>query len=52
MAIQCIKKRDGRYVEFDESKIASAISKAFDATYKPGNEALAAKLASDVTSIL
>jgi len=52
MAIQIIKKRDGRYVEFDESKIAAAISQAFDATYKPGNSALAAKLASDVTSIL
>ncbi len=52
MAIVSIKKRDGRLLPFDESKIASAITKAFNATYKPGSEDVAAKLAGEVTSIL
>ena len=52
MSIQSIKKRDGRLVAFDESKIAGAINKAFYATYKPGNEDTAKKLADEVLSIL
>jgi anaerobic ribonucleoside-triphosphate reductase len=52
MAIVSIKKRDGRTVPFDTGKIAAAISKAFDATYKPGNEETAAALAHEVTTIL
>lgn len=38
MTIEKLKKRDGRLVNFDEGKIASAITKAFEATYKPGQE--------------
>ena len=33
-----IRKRDGRAVPFAPEKITSAIVKAFDATYRPGNE--------------
>ena len=47
-----IKKRDGRIAEFDVSKIAEAIEKAFDATYRPGNKEAADKLAGEVLSIL
>ncbi len=47
-----IRKRDGRLVPFHESKIASAINKAFEATYKPGYDEVAAKLAHEVASIL
>ena len=52
MAIVCIKKRDGRQVGFDPTKITEAIVKAFNATYKPGNQAVAAKLTQEVCSIL
>ena len=52
MPINSIKKRDGRTVEFDKSKISEAITKAFNATYRPGNEELAEKLAAEVMSIL
>jgi len=52
MTITSIRKRDGRVVPFDESKIAAAISKAFNATYKLGNEEIASQLASEVRSIL
>ena len=47
-----IKKRDGRTVSFDEEKIASAISKAFDATYKPDNYDMSRRLAAEVREIL
>ena len=47
-----LKKRDGRLVDFDEGKIAQAIVKAFDATYKPGYEDVAAGLAHEVVSTL
>lgn len=50
--IQQIRKRDGRVVPFHENKIADAINKAFAATYKPGYEDMAAKLAHEVASIL
>ncbi|HHU21866.1 MAG TPA: anaerobic ribonucleoside triphosphate reductase [Clostridiales bacterium] len=52
MTITSIRKRDGRIVPFDESKIAAAITKAFNATYKLGNEEIASQLASEVCSIL
>lgn len=52
MTVTRIKKRDGRVVEFDESKIAGAIAKAFDATYKPGQTGVVQKLADEVASIL
>ncbi|MCL2201155.1 MAG: anaerobic ribonucleoside triphosphate reductase [Oscillospiraceae bacterium] len=52
MPVTSIKKRDGRVVEFDISKIVEAISKAFTATYRPGSEELAAKLADEVMSIM
>ena len=52
MAIEKLRKRDGRLVEFDAEKIAVAINKAFNATYKPGHEDVARKLSSDVVSIL
>ena len=35
MTIEKLKKRDGRLVAFDKEKIAAAIAKAFEATYKP-----------------
>ena len=35
MTIEKLKKRDGRLVDFDKEKIASAIARAFEATYKP-----------------
>ena len=34
MTIEKLKKRDGRLVAFDKEKIAAAIAKAFEATYK------------------
>ena len=52
MTIEKLRKRDGRLVEFDPEKIANAINKAFVATYKPGYEDVARKLAGDVVSIL
>jgi ribonucleoside-triphosphate reductase len=50
--VTSIKKRDGRTAEFDITKISEAITKAFDATYRPGNEDLADKLATEVLTIL
>ena len=50
--VQQIRKRDGRVVPFHENKIADAINKAFEATYKPGYEDTAAKLAHEVSSVL
>ena len=50
--VQQIRKRDGRVVPFHENKIADAINKAFVATYKPGYEETAAKLAHEVASVL
>ena len=52
MPVTSIKKRDGRTVEFDISKISDAINKAFVATYRPSSEDQASKLASEVLSIL
>ena len=52
MQITSIKKRDGRDVDFDIGKISGAISKAFDATYRPGSYELATTLAMEVMSIL
>jgi len=52
MPITGIKKRDGRTVGFDISKISDAISKAFNATHRPGSEGLSAALAAEVLSIL
>lgn len=52
MPITTIKKRDGRFTPFEIEKIAQAISKAFIATYKPGNEDVAMELAKQVVSIL
>ena len=52
MAITSIKKRDGRTLPFDKDKIAEAICKAFDATYKPGSDEISAKLSDEVCSIL
>ncbi len=52
MNVTSIRKRDGRTVEFDISKIASAIEKAFDATYKPGSGDIAKSLANEVMTII
>ena len=52
MTIEKLKKRDGRLVDFDKEKIAVAINKAFAATYKPGQEEVARRLADEVVSIL
>ncbi|NCB62723.1 MAG: anaerobic ribonucleoside triphosphate reductase, partial [Clostridia bacterium] len=52
MTITKIRKRDGRLVDFHEDKIAIAIAKAFEATYKPGKQEEAQKLADEVMSIL
>ena len=52
MSIQWIKKRDGRTLPFDEDKIVEAITRAFDATYKPGSEGVAKRLTKEVCSIL
>ena len=52
MTIISIRKRDGRVAPFDEGKIAAAITKAFDATYKPGYGETALRLADEVVSIL
>ena len=52
MVLTQIRKRDGRTMEFHEEKIASAINKAFQATYKPGQEETASRLAGEVISIL
>ena len=52
MTIEKLRKRDGREVEFDKEKIASAIARAFEATYKPGQEDVAWSLADEVVSLL
>lgn len=52
MAMKKIQKRDGRIVEFDEKKIAAAITKAFDASQHPNQAEIAARLAAEVASIL
>ena len=52
MPIASIRKRDGRTAEFDITKISSAIAKSFEATYRPGSEAVSDALADEVLSIL
>ncbi|MCI8478932.1 MAG: anaerobic ribonucleoside triphosphate reductase [Oscillospiraceae bacterium] len=52
MTITGIRKRDGRLVGFRQEKIASAITKSFNATYKPGQEDTAQHLATLVLSHL
>jgi len=52
MPITSIKKRDGRIAEFNTGKISNAISRAFNATYRPGNGELSDKLANEVMTIL
>ena len=52
MPITSIKKRDGRTAPFDLIKIAEAIKKAFNATYRPDNGDTAMALAGEVQSIL
>ena len=52
MTVTRIRKRDGRLADFNEDKIAKAISKAFAATYKPGQEETAKQLADEVLAIL
>ncbi|MDR2502564.1 MAG: anaerobic ribonucleoside triphosphate reductase [Oscillospiraceae bacterium] len=47
-----IKKRDGRTAEFNLGKIASAINKAFSATYRRNCADMSAQLAGEVLSIL
>lgn len=47
-----IKKRDGRIVPFDVNKIAEAIRKAFDATYRLDQNGVSDTLAGKVLSIL
>ena len=51
-SIAKLRKRDGRLVDFDEQKIANAINKAFQATYKPNHEEVARELAREVVSVL
>ena len=50
--LAAIKKRDGRLVPFHRDKIAEAIRKAFEATYRPDGAEIAEKLAEEVLSIL
>jgi ribonucleoside-triphosphate reductase len=52
MSVTSIRKRDGRLVPFDKSKISDAITKAFNATYRPDGDEIALGLASDVMRIL
>ena len=52
MIITGIRKRDGRLVGFDQSKIAAAIRKAFHATDKTLDEGVAEKLAEEVRTLL
>ena len=52
MTLTKIRKRDGRLSDFNEEKIVRAITKAFDATYKPGKADVAQRLADEVLSIL
>ena len=51
-SITKLRKRDGRLVDFDGQKIANAINKAFQATYKPNHEDAARELAREVVSVL
>ncbi len=48
MEVISIKKRDGRVVPFDITKIEDAIRKAFEATYKPDNDEIARELSEEV----
>ena len=50
--ITAIRKRDGRLVPFRVDKIAGAIRKAFEATYRPDSAEIAEKLAQEVLAIL
>ncbi len=50
--IEKLKKRDGRLVDFDKEKIAVAINKAFQATYKPDQMDTARTLAGEVVAAL
>ncbi len=52
MTLTKIRKRDGRLADFNEAKITRAIVKAFDATYKPGQEENAQRLADQVLALL
>ena len=52
MSINSIVKRDGRTVDFNIDKIADAITKAFNATYRTGSDELSLKLSEEVMSIL
>jgi ribonucleoside-triphosphate reductase len=52
MTINKLKKRDGRVVDFDREKIAGAIEKAFEATYKPDQGETAEVLADQVVALL
>ena len=52
MTLTKIRKRDGRLADFDQEKIAGAIEKAFNATYKPGRGREAGRLAGEVCAIL
>ncbi|MEG2176455.1 MAG: anaerobic ribonucleoside triphosphate reductase [Oscillibacter sp.] len=52
MALERIQKRDGRVTDYDESKIAIAITKAFDAAFQPGQSETAHALAAELSSIL
>ncbi len=52
MAIETIKKRDGRIVPFDSQKITDAIIKAFTATYRQNSDDTAAELTDKVVAIL
>ena len=52
MTIRTICKRDGRQMPFSEDKIIRAITKAFNATYKPGREETARQLSAQVVAML
>ncbi len=52
MSIQKLRKRDGRLVDFDAGKIAGAINKAFEATYKPGQTDVVQNLTDQVVKAL
>ena len=49
MTLTKIRKRDGRLADFDQEKIAGAIEKAFNATYKPGRGEEAVSLSGELT---
>lgn len=52
MELTSIRKRDGRIADFDSSRIAAAIAKAFDASGQPGQAQTAQRLAAQVVSVL